>query len=343
MINNFSKIFLYITIGFLLVWQLPWCYNFFVVKPSASNFTLYSTVVDDFVSIGFEKDKIVRSSVSGEIFTELQYDSILPMFYYRQLITDGNFPEEINGIKLTPKEIQYENFNFRSVPSTINMPKIGLYSLMESMSKRVALAMPDDVFRLTDSGVEFVDMDSNTIKKEKSEVFTNALKEKGFVFPIKEISGNPTTKKEYDNGYVILDANGNLFHFKMTVGRPYVRAVELPENITLEHLFITEFINRKTLAFMTDSNNKFYVLTPEYKVHKVGIPSFNPKINSFTIMGNLFDWTIRVTSSTEDNYYAVDGNDYSLIKDYKITLPSGGELPALSFTSAYDRFVKPRF
>lgn len=31
--RRFSTILLYVTIAFLLLWQLPWCYNFFIVKP----------------------------------------------------------------------------------------------------------------------------------------------------------------------------------------------------------------------------------------------------------------------------------------------------------------------
>lgn len=30
--RRFSTILLYVTIAFLLLWQLSWCYNFFVVK-----------------------------------------------------------------------------------------------------------------------------------------------------------------------------------------------------------------------------------------------------------------------------------------------------------------------
>ena len=40
-----STILLYVTIAFLLLWQLPWCYNFFVVKPEKTPFTLYSFVI----------------------------------------------------------------------------------------------------------------------------------------------------------------------------------------------------------------------------------------------------------------------------------------------------------
>ena len=44
--RRFSTILLYVTIAFLLLWQLPWCYNFFVVKPEKTPFTLYSFVIE---------------------------------------------------------------------------------------------------------------------------------------------------------------------------------------------------------------------------------------------------------------------------------------------------------
>lgn len=68
------------------------------------------------------------------------------------------------------------------------------------------------------------------------------------------------------------------FHLKQVKGRPYVRAITLPEGLTLEHLYLTEFRNKKTLAFMTDVNNAFYVLQSRtYEVVKTGIPVFQSR------------------------------------------------------------------
>ena len=53
--RRFSTILLYVTIAFLLLWQLPWCYNFFVVKPEKTPFTLYSFVIGDFAQMGQEE------------------------------------------------------------------------------------------------------------------------------------------------------------------------------------------------------------------------------------------------------------------------------------------------
>ncbi|WP_294478093.1 DUF4857 domain-containing protein [uncultured Bacteroides sp.] len=341
--RRFSTLLLYVTIAFLLLWQLPWCYNFFVVKPEKTPFTLYSSVIGDFVQMGQEDGKgMVRRDLAGNIYSEAAFDSILPMFYFRQLMSDERFPDSINGVATTPKIVQTENFNFRSVPSDINAPSIGLYSLLESMSGRVDLKMPDDVFRITSSGIEFIDMGTNSVKAEKSHQFTEAMTKKGFRFPATEIVGNPTVKKEYDEGYLLLDADRRLFHLKQVKERPYVRAIELPEGLTLKHLYLTEFRNKKTLAFMTDVNNDFYVLRSRtYDVVKSGVPTFNPETDALTIIGNMFDWTVRVTTPSADNYYALNADDYSLIKklEYESSVAS---LPGITFTSYTDKYVMPR-
>ena len=207
----------------------------------------------------------------------------------------------------------------------------------------VDLKMPDDVFRITSQGIEFIDMASNSVNAEKSLLFTEAMTKKNFRFPAIEIAGNPTVKKEYDEGYLLLDADRRLFHLKQVKGRPYVRAITLPEGLTLEHLYLTEFRNKKTLAFLTDINNALYVLKSRtYDVVKTGVPAFNPETDALTIIGNMFDWTVRVTSPSSDNYYALNADDYSLIK--KLENNSNTHyMPGISFTSYTDKYVMPRF
>ena len=123
----------------------------------------------------------------------------------------------------------------------------------------------------------------------------------------------------------------------------HVRAIALPEGLTLEHLYLTEFRNKKTLAFLTDVNNALYVLKSRtYDVVKTGVPAFNPETDALTIIGNMFDWTVRVTSPSSDNYYALNADDYSLIK--KLENNSNTHyMPGISFTSYTDKYVMPRF
>ena len=191
---RFSKLFFGFTVFVLLLWLLPWAYNFAFYKPERTPFTLWSCVVGDFAVVDFAGDGIVRRDRGGRTYTDREFDSILPTFYARQLLNDERFPDSLCGVAVTPRLLQSENFMFRSTPAEINKPRTGLYPLLESMSGRVDLEMPDDVFRITSSGIEFVVMATNRIDRGKSDRFTEAMTRKGFRFPALAVAGNPSTK-----------------------------------------------------------------------------------------------------------------------------------------------------
>lgn len=338
----FSKIILYLTFAVLILWKVPQGINMLLMESYRSDFTLWSALEEDFLSLGNYDGKMKYYSRGGRNFSEQQFDSLLPAFYVRQLVTDGRFPIEVKGVTVTPQLLVQHNFNFRVKPSDINAPQIGLYSLQESMSKRVQLEMPSDVFRLTDEAIEFIDMDTNSLDEEKSDTFTSALKKKGFVFPAAKIAGNPSTRKEYDNGYMLIDANGQVFNLRMTVGRPYVRLITTPESITPQHVFVTEFSDRANLGFMTDSENNMYVITKDNSVKLISGLKYKPERDAITIFGNLFDWTIRLVTDTHDNYYAISADNYECISTKEKAVDSWN-VPSVSFTSYDDKFVKIRF
>ena len=338
-----SKIVLYLTVITILVWQLPWCYNFFAAQSYKVPFTLYSTVNGQFISIDHQAGKgLTGTDEDGNTYTANQTDRLLPFLYMRQLIADNNLPDSINGVRITPRDIQLTNFNFRHVSSEINLNKANLYHLMESMSGRVDLELPDDVFRISSRGIEFVNAKNNEIEEDKSKQFTKAMLEKGFTFPARIISGNPSTRKDYDEGYMIVDNAGKLFHMKQTVGRPYVRHIELEEGFDIKYVFINEFKDKKTIAFIVDKHNKFYVLeNKSYQLYYTGIDTFNPTEDAITIFGNMFDWTVTVNTEHNVFYYALDANSYSIIKKKTISIEDN-HMGGLTFTSYKDKFVRPR-
>lgn len=341
--KRFSQLFLYVTVGLLLLWQLPWCYAFFTAKSLQTPFALYSEVLGDFVLMENEEGKgLVRHDLSGNVYTQEQVDSLLPFFYVRQLTADECFPDTVGGIAVTPREVHLTNFSFRISPKEVNAVQVPLYPLLESMSKRVDLKMPEDVFRMTDNGIEFIQMASNTVDKEKSECYTKALKSKGFVFPAFRIAGNPTARKEYDEGYLILDSERKLFHLKQVVGRPYVRAVALPQGIKLDYLFITEFKSRRTLGLLTDTEHRLYVLDAKYGITCTGVPAYNPEKEAMTILGNMLDWTVSIKGEERTVCYALEADGYALLKkaDFQVEDTS---VPGLHFTSSSDKWVKLRF
>ncbi|MGL4520258.1 MAG: DUF4857 domain-containing protein [Phocaeicola sp.] len=347
--KRFSSLFL-VAIGvLLLLWQLPWIYSFLHSKQETPAFVIYSTLNEDFIFSSTLDGQRIHQDTQGERYSQHEVDSLVPFFYARQLLKDERFPDSIKGVATTYREAQQESFVWRSSPRDINTPQIGLYQLMESASKRVQLETPSDVFRITHQGIEFIDAASNQLDEAKSNAFTEVMKKKGFAFPATYLSGNPTVKKDYDQGYLILDSQQQLFHLKQVVGRAFVRKIELPQGIQLKNTFITEHRNQRTIGYASDSNNQFYVIElPSYAVKQLQIPSFNPEKEGLMIYGNQMDWTLKLMNSKKVTYYAINAYDYSLIKQYEEAYPEPNWLSklfgaiSLRFTSPMDKFVYPR-
>lgn len=294
-----------------------WVYDFASSQGSDHKFVLYSGVINDFAILDNKSDNARYSDASGNIYTESKYDSILVTFHYRQLYADERMPDSLFGVPVSMKFMQTESFTFRSTPSEINKITVPLYFLLESMSGRVDLSMPDDVFRITKSGIEFIDMDHGLIKKEKSRIFTDIMNKKKFAYPAVLVAGNGTNKKDYDNGYLIVDSENKLYNLKMQCGRPYLRQITMPNGLVPQNIFVTEHKGRHTLGYIISKEGEFYILeTGSYNFVKAELPPINAKEMSVSIIGNYFDWTVTITESDKKSVYALNAKDYKFIKKF---------------------------
>lgn len=350
--KKFGSILLIFIFIILLAWLLPWCFTMLNARKGASSFILYSTISDDFIVATSQDGKRVGFDTSGKMYRQNDVDSLLPFFYWRQLQKDERFPDLVKGRPVTLRDTQHESFVWNTKPREVNLPQIGVHQLMESASQRVQLESPGDIFRINKQGIEFIDAETNTIDYEKSKRFTDMMKSKDFAFPANTLSGNPSVKKEYDEGYIIIDNAHQLFHLKQIVGRPYVRKIDLPAGVVPKHVFITEHRNRKSIGYMVDTENRFYVVgLPGYSVTQVEIPAFDPERMSMMIYANPFDWTVKVAGIDFVNYYAVDASTYKLLaqhaEEFESTVSDrvGDFINSigLRFTSPLDKFVYPRF
>lgn len=299
---------------------LPSIYNYVFVKAPKSNFTLYSSVSNEFVHLKSTDNGIIRENVTGSrVYTESQFDSILPFFYLRQLVSEGRFPDSINGRPTPMKEAQRYNFMFRYTPSDYFKDRILLFPLFESMSGRVDLKMPDDFMRINNEGIQFIIAETNSIDSEKSELFTKTFINEGFTFPAKQIWGNPSPKKEYDEGYFIKDANDKLFHLKRMCNRPFIREVKQPDDQNIKWFNVTEFRNKAFFGVGFDSNGNVYMLEkPSYTWVKLSVGPFNPESDRMLIVGEPINWTVQTTNGTINNYYAIAASDYSVTDSYQV-------------------------
>ena len=126
--TRLSRFFLYFILVVLAVWQLPWCYAFLTVKAAPQRFVMYSSLLGDFLLTGYEEGTgLTRHDTQGHSYTEQEVDSLLPMFYMRQLVADERFPDSLFGQPVSPREVQQTSFNFRMRPSAVNAPASGIY------------------------------------------------------------------------------------------------------------------------------------------------------------------------------------------------------------------------
>ena len=300
----------------LLASIIPGIYHIITDTSNSKVFSYYSSVEEAYCTKRYveEGDSSVRvNEKTGRIYTKLEFDSILPMFYYRQLLSDGRFPDTIKGRSIDHKKIRSSIFYNKYDPINKNSPSIPIYTLFESSSGRVRLEMPGDFFRIKNK-IEFIDPETNKVKFQKSALFMNAFKESDFVFPAKFVACNPIAKKAYEEGCFIIDAIGQIFHLKMVKGKPYLKNTNFPKSINPVYMELNEPEDRSFYGFIFDKNSKLYLLTTdEYKIQKLKSPSFNIDKDRLVIMGNPFYWHIDVTSSRGKESFALDASTKQVV------------------------------
>ncbi len=292
---------------------LPQMYWMAFEKPVRAPFVLYSCTDDVFMALNNNNGEITFEDNLGNSYTREQYEQRLPLMYTRQLLVSGTMPDTIKGVAIDMHELSKAKSKFRFKSEYMNRPQPVLLPLFESESGRATLEMPDDYFRIN-WRMEFINAANNRIDEKKSRLFSAALFKKGFDFPAKQISGLPTIRKAYDEGYLLVDSSNQLFHLKMINGNPYVAKVSLPDGLKFKYISCTDNKDRKFYAYLFSEDNSIYILTQdEYKLIKLPVEGFNPENCNLRIFGDLFHYNVAVES---ENKLKVDVFNYS---DYKKT------------------------
>ena len=330
--------YLIIGLGIIVcVWLLPALYRLVAPNTIRTPFVVYSCLDSSFIQFETINKQVQYTDFKGNTFTKHEADSLLPLFAFRQLVAEGRLPDSLFGVALTPKLIQQNTFHFKTSPKQLNKPAVGLYTLLESASGRVDLQFPPDVFRLTDKGIEFIDCETNTVNKAKSLSFSRELEKYGFVFPVQLIWGNGSTRKDYDNGFLLTDSQNRLFQLKMVKGTPWVRAIKT-DCCTItgyKQLFTIEPANRQLVGLVVSDDNQLYAVRADGTMTHIGIDFYDPQTMQITIIGDMFHWTITEYTATDSRYYAVDARTFEQVA--RAIIPD----PAPSIKERIMRYVLP--
>jgi hypothetical protein len=307
------------------MWAVPALVNKATYTSDQYPFVYYSTVLKDIGLIDYKNKKFPMEDLKGNKYNTAQFDSLMPMLNYRQLMTDGKLPDSINGQKITPQLLRAKSVVYRYKPSDINTPVNGLYILFETMPKRVGLEIPDDVFRLKNS-IEFIDAQTNTVNTEKSRLFQRALDKEGFQYPAQWLAGNPNPRKPYDEGYFVLDAGNQLFHMKMVNGRAYVKNTKIGEKIEASYFSMLEVADKRFYGFLFSKQGEIYIIENDganYRTVKLDTDPIDMQKDEVILMGNMFDWTVSVVTPLAKKNYALDANTLKRIGEHTINRTPG--------------------
>lgn len=321
---------------------LPKLYWTIMEKPLKSPQVMYSCTDKTFMILRTSPD-FSREDSKGNKFSREEYERRLPLMYFMQLTSSGTMPDSINGVAMDMRVLRKARSFYRYQPELRDSPQAGIYPLFESQSGRVNLEMPNDFFRIGNR-LEFVDAKSNKIDEEKSTVFTETLSKREFSYPAKIIAGLPTIKKSCDEGYLVADSNDQLYHLKMEKGKPYVKRIKQPENLSFKWIECVDFPNKLYYAYLISGTNDIYVIFQDtYELFKLPVSGFNPEVDELKIHGDLFNYNViiegdsYVTNTALDNkfnkvdeysekwetrYQRVEGKIFNSIFPFELTLKS---------------------
>lgn len=307
------------------MWAIPALVNKATYNSDQYPFAYYSTILKDIGLIDYKNKKFPMEDLKGNKYNTAQFDSLMPMLNYRQLMTDGKLPDSINEQKITPQLLRSKSVVYKYKPSDINTPVNGLYILLETMPKRVGLEIPNDVFRLKNN-IEFIDAQTNTLEIEKSRLFQQALDKEGFQYPAQWLIGNPNPRKPYDEGYFVLDANNQLFHMKMVNNRPYIKNTKIGEKIQASYFSMLEVADKRFYGFLFSKQGELFIIENDganYKTVKLDIDPIDMQKDEVILMGNMFDWTVSVVTPFAKKIYALDAETLKRIGEHTIDRTPG--------------------
>ena len=336
--KKISAIFIALTAAVVLLTVGPKLYNLLTAKPEGTPFTLYSCVLHDFTAL-YQDDRDYKFvDRAGNVYS----DEVQPMFYASILASRGALPDSLEGQKVTLEEIERNNMFLTMDPRDVNKVVPPVYLLMESVPERLELQDPKEAFVSRKDGLYIYNMAQNALQEEKTEKLNGDLRALGFVFPAKCIEGNPTDRKDHDEGYLLTDSEDKLFRIKQTAG--VIRADYYPaaDTLHLKNLKITEFENHATLGFLVTGDSRLAILEENGDITVTDVPMC-PEKEDILIIGDMFYYTVETSTPEGENYFALKTGTFELVDTLSRPYKKSFTMPGISFTSPLHSYVKPNF
>lgn len=306
---------------------LPYFYDMALSKRGDYVKVGFSPVTETFIKTtypaGASRKAIYSTMNDKTTFTREKFEEFFPFTYFSDLIRWGTFPEKLASFENNTSVIMSSKQRLYFIHRLIAKKEVGLYPLFESQSKFSGLELPEEFFRFNNK-MEFINTTTNKIEPKQTKLFTKALKEKGFSFPMKKIFGQPVTRKPFDEGYFIVDNNNKFFHLKKQEGQPFIKEIKT-NGIDIKYMLVDENSRMEFYGLVLGENKRTYLLMyDDYEFVELPIDNFDYTTDRLYVSTNPLYRYIDVDSNLEDkevttNY--VTNLDYELVAKNSLEFP----------------------
>ncbi|MCW7753551.1 DUF4857 domain-containing protein [Desulfobotulus sp. H1] len=270
----------------------------------------FSPVQKNFVyqkSLG--SHQFLYADESGREFSRQEWEDLLPFVYFRNYELRNEEPLKLAGTVFDSEAVRTHRQSFEIKARDIRgrYPQIPIYPLFNNNPAVTMLPFPEDVFRFTKNGMEFIHADTNRKDETLSHRFTENLKAEGFVFPATLISGNPTNLKPFDEGYFVQDSKEQVFHIRRVLDQPHIRKTAIPPDMDILDIIISENQRREFYGLLITKEGGIFLITwHNYELIPLPSAGYDPDRMNIKLLVNPLYRTLILTEGKKVHATAMD-------------------------------------
>lgn len=225
----------------------------------------------------------------GKSYSRTEFENQLPFLYYKNLEKKKLLPVTVDGQSFDKETIKAgkQGLEIKSRHLDGHHPQIELYPLFNNNPEVAIMPFPEDVFRFTDSAMEFINADFNRIDTELTESFTAALSKLDFAFPATVIGGKTTNLKPFDEGFFIRDSKGAVFHVKRVLNKPVIVKTSIDSSHDIQDIIVSENRRKEFYGTIVTKQGTLYLISyDKYQLIPLPVEKYQPDNMDFKLLIN---------------------------------------------------------
>nr|WP_320014507.1 DUF4857 domain-containing protein [uncultured Desulfobacter sp.] len=284
-------------------------------SPVSQNFILKEKIVgkvpEAAKGFAFDHHSNLAYMKAGTYVPRKIFERHLPFIYYKNMEILGVLPITLSGQAFDKKTIKAQRrvLELKARNLAERYPEVPFYPLLESNPGQARLVFPENRFRMTDSHMEFINADANVVDTGLTDMYTHALKKKGFVFPARSVNGKFTVLKPFDEGVFLVDHNFHVFHIKRMDDKPLIVKTPIPTDLKIRAIKVSENKQKKYYGMALSGGGRIFLLGyNNYGMTPVPLKDYDPDRMDLKLIFNPLYCTAIYSDDTTIRAVAMDKN-----------------------------------